>query len=255
MFTKLRPDSYRLRSAPRRFAKAAVLATPVLAAALLAPAKAAPTPGTFTRTFNGFTDAFAPAEWSKQVKNDGTGTVTSTTMTITATDTSPNGGGAQFQFGPTSKLDTWFDSSWNAQLTNYTTDANWEFTTGKATFDWSWSVPSGTPGVIYPFDTFIGTQTPNNLWTFNGGDISSPASYTTSGSGSLDIVTPDSFGFRMLSSVGGNFFGDGVATISNFTFEANYIYVPGPLPAAAAVAGFAWSRKLRRRLKSVGSEA
>lgn len=255
MLTKLRSDSRQLRSTPRRFAKAAALAAPVLAAALLAPAKAAPAPGTFTRTFTGFTDAFAPAEWSKQVKNDGTGTVTSTTMTITATDTAPSGGGAQFQFGPTSKLNVWFDPSWNAQLTNYTTDANWKFTTGKATFDWSWSFPSGTPGVIYPFETFIGTQPPNTLWTFNGGDLNNPANYATSGSGSMDIVTPDSFGFRMLSSVGTNLFGDGVANITNFKFEANYIYVPGPLPAAAAVAGFAWSRKLRRRLKSVAAEA
>lgn len=46
--------------------------------------------------------------------------------------------------------------------------------------------------------------------------------------------------------------GAGIATgtISNFQFIAEYAAVPGPLPIAGAMAGFAWSRKLRRRLKS-----
>lgn len=253
MLSTLLANSRPPRSVSRAFSKAAIVAAPMIAFTLLAPAKAQPT--TFTRFFTGFTDAFAPSQWDKTEKNDGTGTVSSTTMNITATDSNPSGGGAQFEFGPTSKLNTWFNPSWNAQLTNYTTDSNWKFTTGKATFSWSWSFPNGTPGVIYPLQTFIGTDTPNTLWKFNGGDINNPASYVTSGTGTLDITTPDSFGFRMVSSVGGNFFGDATASITNFQFEANYIYVPGPLPAAAAVAGFAWSRKLRRRLKTAGSEA
>lgn len=251
MHTKLRSDSSILRSSHHALSKAAIVAIPVIAAAFFAPAQAAP--ASFTRTFTGFTDAFAPAEWSKATTGDGTGALSSSTMTITATNA---GGGAQYQFGPTTKLDSWFNPAWNATLPNYTTDSNWKFTTGTATFNWNWALPQGTMGLVYPFQTFIGTNTPSTLWSFGGGDFTNPASYTTSGTGkTLNIVTPDSFGFRMSPTVAGLGGGPVVGTISNWSFAANYVYVPGPLPAAAALAGFAWSRKLRRRLKVAGSEA
>jgi len=36
--------------------------------------------------------------------------------------------------------------------------------------------------------------------------------------------------------------------VSGFAYLANYKEVPGPLPVAAAVGAFAWSRRIRRRL-------
>jgi hypothetical protein len=49
-------------------------------------------------------------------------------------------------------------------------------------------------------------------------------------------------------------YGDGEGKASGFQYTANYKEVPGPLPVAAAVGAFAWSRTIRRRL-SAASQA
>lgn len=46
-----------------------------------------------------------------------------------------------------------------------------------------------------------------------------------------------------------------VTTVTDFSFQANYKEVPGPLPVAAALGAFAWSRRIRRRLSSATSQA
>ena len=239
------------RPLPSILAKTAVVAAPLAAAALFAPAQAA----TLQRTFTGFSGAFAANQWAKSVTNDGTGTLTTTTMTITATDTDPDGGGAQYTFTPSSKLDSFADPGWPAPVGNQ----YYQFVSGTATFDWSWTWPTDEAlGNNYPLQTFIGSAAPTTLWKFNGttlGDYSDITKYTTSGSGTLEVNTPDGFGFRMFGSSGGNVMADATATITNFQFVANYRLVPGPLPAAAAVAGFAWSRRLRRRLQAAGAQA
>jgi len=239
------------RPLPSILAKTAVVAAPLAAAALFAPAQAT----TLQRTFTGFSGAFAPNQWTKNVVNDGTGTLTSTTMTIKATDANPNGGGAQYTFTPSSRLDSFADPAWPAPVGNQ----YYEFVSGTASFSWNWVWPTGQAnGNTYPLQTFVGSNTPETLWTFNGstiGELSDYSKYTTSGTASFNVSTPDGFGFRMFGNTGGNFQADATATITNFQFVANYRLVPGPLPAAAAVAGFAWSRRLRRRLQAAGAQA
>ena len=239
------------RPLPSFLSKAAVVAAPLVAAALFAPAQA----NTLTRTFTGFSDAFAPNQWTKTIVNDGTGTLTSTTMTIKATDTNPNGGGAQYTFTPSSKLDDFVDPAWAAPVGNQ----YYKFVDGTATFSWSWVWPTGQAnGNTYPLQTFVGSDVPDTLWTFSGttlADLSNYSAYTTSGTGTFNVSTPDGFGFRMLGNTGGNIQADATAAITNFQFVANYRLVPGPLPAAAAAAGFAWSRRLRRRIRAAGVQA
>jgi hypothetical protein len=58
------------------------------------------------------------------------------------------------------------------------------------------------------------------------------------------------FGFQLFrnNGVASGTAGIGTGVISNFKVAAEY-EVPGPLPLAGAAAAFAWSRKLRNRLK------
>ena len=242
------------RALPSFFAKSALVAAPLVAVALFAPAQAAPA---LTRTFTGFGNgtAFAPNQWTKTTRSGGTGTLNSTTMTIVANDNNPNGGGAQYEFTPSSRLDSFADPAWPAPVGNQ----YYEFINGTATFNWSWTWPTGqATGNTYPLETFVGSNTPTTLWTFNGttiGELSDFSKYTSSGTATFTVNTPDGFGFRMFGNTGGNFQADATATITNWSFAANYRLVPGPLPAAAALAGFAWSRRLRRRLQSAGQQA
>ncbi len=63
--------------------------------------------------------------------------------------------------------------------------------------------------------------------------------------------------FALINDLGENAgpnFGEGVGRVTGFSYEATYKEVPGPLPVAAAVGAFAWSRTIRRRL-SAASQA
>jgi len=222
--------------------RSALLASPLLIAA--SPSHA----GTVTKTFSNFTDVFAPSSWNGAKASDGSGSMNSTTMTLNATDSTPSG---TYQFT--------FDTAVNnAKLNAAGPGANYTFISGTYSFDWAWSFAGGPAtkpklGLVYPFTTFDGVNTPVQLWTYNGGDASVAASYTTTGSGSGVVSPGNTFGFRLASTITGDFFQDSVATITNFKFDAVYTDVPGPLPVAGAAAGFAWSRRLRRRLKQAAT--
>lgn len=249
MPTQLMSSPRLRRVLPSLLAKSALVVAPIAAAALFAPAQAA---NSLTRTFNGFQGAFAPNQWSRTQVNSGTGTLNASTMTIVANDNNPSGGGAQYIFTPSSRLDNFADPAWPAPVG----DQYYEFINGTATFNWTWGFPTGLAnGTSYPFQTFVGNNTPTTLWTFNGSfpQLSDLASYTTSGTATFDVDTPDGFGFRMFGP-SGNVQADATGTITSWQFAANYRLVPGPLPAAAALAGFAWSRRLRRRIQSAGQQ-
>lgn len=222
--------------------RAGLLASPLLLSA--APSHAA----TVTKTFTGFSDVFAPANWKGVSASDGSGSMNATTMTLKATDSTPSG---TYQFT--------FDTALNEGALNAAAPgAGFTFSGGTYSFDWTWSFADGPVtkpklGLIYPLTTFNGVNTPVQLWTYNGGDTSNAASYTTTGSSSALVSSGNTFGFRLASTITGDFFQDSVATITNFKFDAVYTDVPGPLPVAGAAAGFAWSRRLRRRLKQAAA--
>jgi hypothetical protein len=76
-----------------------------------------------------------------------------------------------------------------------------------------------------------------------GTPVTTPTAFFVEGDGVLD----DEIEFKVKRITSGA--ATGVGTISDFKFEAYYEDVPGPLPIVGAAAAFAWSRKLRNRLK------
>jgi hypothetical protein len=223
--------------------KAAVATLPLSVGVFFAPAEAA-----ITKAFTNFTDVFAPSNWSPTKEGDGVGSLTETVMTLTAGDSTPAG---SYQY------------SFNTNLLNSSPPPSpsslpLEFVSGTYSFDWTWSFANGpatkpTLGLIYPFVTFDGVNRSEPLWTFNGVDASSATSYITAGNATASVSQGNPFGFALSSTITGDFFQDSIATITNFQFTATYVEVPGPLPIAGAAAGFAWSRRIRRRLKAVAS--
>jgi hypothetical protein len=119
-----------------------------------------------------------------------------------------------------------------------------KFLGGTLTYDWTWSAPiSANPGQAadFNFESKVNSAVATEF---------SPASGTSaSGSSGATLDSSDTFGFQH-SRVGSTASRAATGTISNFTFVADYVTVPGPLPLAGAAAAFAWSRRLRQRLKS-----
>lgn len=205
-----------------------------------APVSAAPS---FTRTFNGFTDAFAPGAWTKATQTAGTASLSETQMQLQVTNAV--GSSSEYTF-TSSNLDGTYDGDpGNESL--------YKFKSGTATFDWFWTFQPGDFGTQYPFETVVGSNT-SLLSKFNGGDNTIRSNFDNTATGAtLAVNTPDAFGFRLTGN-GGIGFGS-AAVVQNFSFTAEYVRVPGPLPAAAAMGGFLWSRKLRRRLKAARTTA
>jgi hypothetical protein len=237
--------------------KAAVAAAPLalITLASVTPAQAA------TRTFTGFRAAFSSGNWTKQVEPTGSGALSSTQMTIISTDTTA-GGGVRYNYALSNVANaatTTYASGATAPLPALPSGKFYKFTGGTATFSWNWAIDDGTLGVIYPFKVYKSSTPGTILNTFNGNNtqLFDPDYYTSSGAGAtLTVGAADTdIGYEMFATSGGNLFADATANVTSFSFVANYEAVPGPLPVAAAAAGFAWSRRLRRRLKSAGTQA
>jgi hypothetical protein len=118
----------------------------------------------------------------------------------------------------------------------------------------TWSLTNTGPHALISFDwaldTFGGAnQTASYL--VNLANVVLSSNDGDSGSiTSLLLANGDSFGFRVTTSDNN---GDpGILSISSFsaTLVTNPASVPGPLPLAGGVAAFAWSRRLRSRLRS-----
>ena len=98
------------------------------------------------------------------------------------------------------------------------------------------------------------SSTPGKYFTFDSGVLKfSNSSVGTSfifNQTSPQNLAPDQvFKFELTSIVGTS-----EANISDLQVDASYREVPGPLPVAAALGAFAWSRRIRRRL-SAASQA
>jgi hypothetical protein len=212
--------------------QAALVVTPILIGA-------APSQASISVPFSGFEGAFAPVNWTASDNGGGTSTVNSTTMTLTAFA------------GAAGKGERSLDL--NAVLNPIKPEGAIAFTGGSYSFNWTWTFTDSALGVTLPFGPVLGPGQVNNLAVAtSGSNLNSPSSYQTSGTYSGTVAAGDTFAFATVSTgvVPGFDTGTSIGVISDFRFLAEYSEVPGPLPLAGAAAGFAWSRRLRRRLKS-----
>lgn len=211
--------------------KAALVASPILLAA--APSHAI----SLQRTFTGFTEAFDPTVSNWTVNNLGGG---STNFTSTALSlVRPGTGGAtpsvSYVLDPTIFETTYKPVGAGGSAVR--------FLGGTVSYDWTWTSTSASGQAAgYNFQA-----TENFASVF---PEFSPASGTTAG-GSYTGNPLAPFGsFGVVHTRTGTTSGAATGTITNFVFVADYETVPGPLPLAGAAAAFAWSRRLRQRLKS-----
>ena len=157
-------------------------------------------------------------------------------------------------------------------------EANWDYS-GNGTGDIAIVAPATTPRMF--FNIGAGTAqstgkytyqlaklnsplyrpsnpTPGKVYLFHSGKIKKAtlqSSFPDFAVDTVDDVNTISFGLiNDLTENPGPNFNAGEGRVSNFEYVATYKEVPGPLPVAAAVGAFAWSRTIRRRL-SAASQA
>lgn len=195
-----------------------------------APSQAA----TITKVFSGFTEAFAPAYWTLNTAAGGTASFTGTTTLTLERPVNQGSTPAVTYLIDSSVLEAFRPAKANT------------FLSGFFTYDYSWSTGSGASAT--PRYNFAAIENFMVVAKLN------PSSGTTPVSGSNTSSTLSGFeNFGFVHTKVGNTGTAGTfatGTISNFVFTATYSEVPGPLPLAGAAAGFAWSRRLRRRLKT-----
>jgi len=117
----------------------------------------------------------------------------------------------------------------------------------------TWSLTNTGPSALINFDWDLETfgetnQTASYLVNLSDFVLSSNDG-DTGNITSLLLASGASFGFRVITS--DNNGNSGILSITNFsaTPVTNPASVPGPLPLAGGVAAFAWSRRLRSRLR------
>lgn len=222
--------------------QAAIIASPIFFA--VAPSQAA----TLTKTFNGFTEAFAPGEFITTTNAAGTATFTPTTLTLVRQRTTGSTPVVSYEvtksimedFRPLGVGAVTFVSgvfSYDWHITSGTSNNG-----GLAAYNFSQTESGQTP-IKFAYPATPPTAAPLNIATGTGANIAS------------ELVDTSKFGWFLTKSnnIGSPTDSNATATISNFVFTATYETVPGPLPLAGAAAAFAWSRRLRRRLKTAQS--
>jgi hypothetical protein len=127
------------------------------------------------------------------------------------------------------------------QVMNLTADAGQNMTYSLNTNVFNAFAPiSSTPGKYFTFDSGV-LKFASSL---------AGSSYSFNPSTSPQNLAPNQvFKFELTSIVGTS-----DANITDLQVDASYREVPGPLPVAAALGAFAWSRRIRRRL-SAASQA
>lgn len=189
--------------------------------------------GTRLITSTGFTGQFASSNWTKLATGGGVNTFTATTLTQTKPGN--NSGQASAQQAVTPGL-----------IASFNIPSFGTFVKAIVDYDYSWtgSTTVWNFGRIGPYTAAVplAANAPNSdKFKLNTSD-------PISGSVSQNVIAGEAFGFNVERSGGQSSANTGTAVISNFKVSAEY-EVPGPLPLAGAVAAFAWSRKLRNRLK------
>lgn len=214
--------------------QAALIAAPVLLAA--APSEAV----TVKATVDGFTGAFAPAQWSKDPTiTTGGNSVTITGGSMTLRKNIQNNPATVFAF--TTLSDGLFDV---LRPTGGGRILSWS-ATGLA----DWGLTGSSNNSRYDFSV-AGKPTPatkiNTTASVTNSAFSIGEDYTTN---EFNPANPSEMRFSIAKVGSGSFTGAGTGVIDNFQFIAEYD-VPGPLPVVGAAAAFAWSRRLRKRLNS-----
>jgi hypothetical protein len=210
----------------------ALIASPILLSA--APSHAV----SLTRTFTGFTDAFAQgnSNWTVVTGGGSAANFTPTSLGLVRPGAAGASPSVSYLLDPTIFETTYVPVTANGRAV--------KFLGGQVSYTWSWlsTSPSAAAGG-YNF------QATENYVSVN--PEFNPASGTTATGTYTGNALPayGSFGFIHTRSAP-NTTGNATGTISNFQFIAQYETVPGPLPLAGAAAAFAWSRRLRRRLKT-----
>jgi hypothetical protein len=218
--------------------QAAIIASPIFFA--VAPSQAA----TLTKTFNGFTEAFAPGEFITTTNGSGTATFTPTTLTLVRQRTSGSTPVVNYQVSK-DLMETFRPLGVGAV----------KFLSGVYSYDWEINSNTTNNGGLsaYNFSQAEVGQTTRKL-AFPATPAQTPANIAN-GTGqniATELVDGSTFGWflRKTNNTGSPTNSNATATISNFVFTATYETVPGPLPLVGAAAAFAWSRRLRRRLKT-----
>jgi hypothetical protein len=117
----------------------------------------------------------------------------------------------------------------------------------------TWSLTNTGPNALIHFDWGLETFAETNQtasYLVNLTDVVLSSIDGDSGSvSSLLVASGASFGFRVITS--DNVGNSGILSITNFSAKpvTNPASVPGPLPLAGGVAAFAWSRRLRSRVR------
>jgi hypothetical protein len=230
-----------------RAATLAAIASPVFIAS--APSQAA----LVTKNFTSFTESFGLSNggWTNNING------TSATVTTESSD-------AELKLYHAGSL-----SSLSSPRAQYTVDAGIFETYAPASvrplrfvygtlnnFNWSWTSTTATAQTTtykFRYQTNTGSgvtdeilappNSPGSTRTFSGTIDPDP---------NLQFLAGDTFTF-LNSKSNGSGGGGATGTISNFSFTAYYTQVPGPLPLAGVAGAFAWSRQIRRRLKSAQS--
>ena len=96
--------------------------------------------------------------------------------------------------------------------------------------------------------------TPPTFYVFHSGKVDNARLQSSFPDFAVDAVdSANTISFALVNDLTENpgpAFSAGLGRVSNFEYTATYKEVPGPLPVAAAVGAFAWSRTIRRRLSS-----
>jgi len=215
--------------------QAALIAAPVMLAA--APSHAASVYG----TVNGFTGAFAQENWTKtpgSTANSVSFFPTSPKIANTLTIVKNNNNTAS----PRAKIAINKDIIDALKPIKGFNFIGWEVT-GKYTF-------AGSNLARFNFQG--NSNTDSEILDKGSTPVQTPTAFIITGGQDTDgnISFDDELAFQINRVSAGTATGTGV--ISDFKFIAEYD-VPGPLPIVGAAAAFAWSRKLRNRLKSANT--
>lgn len=217
--------------------QAAIIASPIFFA--VAPSQAA----TLTKTFNGFTEAFAPVEWFTSTSVGGTATFTPTHLTLVRQKNT--GSTPVVSYNVTKNLLESFKPPGVGAV---------RFLSGVYSYNWHITSNTSNNGGLGAYN-FSQTETGQTSIK-----LAYPASPPTvpvnvadgTGANIATLVDNSKFGWFLTktNNVGSPDPSDATATINDFVFTATYETVPGPLPLVGAAVAFAWTRGLRRRLKS-----